>query len=338
MIIPWQVDVPQERLPLANWLIIGVIIGFFVWQLNQINTYHTTIAREIVDNTAKQNQDLTIKTDLFNGLVLNGWKARELLGHMWLHGGWMHLVGNLLFLWIFGNAVCAKIGQIPFIIVYLIFGVAAGAAHLFFTGGPAIGASGAINGVVGMYLVLFPTNTITGFYLMVFPFLYWKPFEIPSYILILIWLAYDIFGAATGGGHIAYFAHLGGFAAGIVLVIVLLQIKFIRMTRYEKSIFQIFSELRAKPQPKEPYFQKVLMGSYLDTEVNQIAEKSSADTTSQIGQYVLDGSSINAGTSVSDGYIRFYCSCGKRCKVAVQFAGKTGKCPQCKKLISIPSL
>jgi membrane associated rhomboid family serine protease len=138
LIIPWQVDVPQDRLPLANWLIIGVIVGFFFWQINQVRTYHTNVERELSKNI--NITGFKMKTDLFKGLMLDGWTTRGLLGHMWLHGGWLHLIGNLFFLWMFGNAVCAKIGQVSFSIIYLILGIAAGAAHLVFNGGPAIGA------------------------------------------------------------------------------------------------------------------------------------------------------------------------------------------------------
>jgi membrane associated rhomboid family serine protease len=337
LIIPWQVDVPQDRLPLANWLIIVVIIGFFFWQINQVRTYHTNITKELSRDSAKQSDNnFKIKTDLFDGLVLDGWNARGLLGHMWLHGSWMHLIGNLLFLWIFGNAVCAKIGQIPFAIIYLILGIAAGVSHLLFNGGPAIGASGAINGVVGMYLVFFPTNSISCIFLWILP-LYWKTFEVSSYVIILMWLGYDIYGAATGGGHIAYFAHLGGFAAGVVIATILLQTKLVKMSRYEGSIFQIFSEWRAKPQLKKDLFSnRILKRDYLTVDEKQQAEEGKSDTAVEQSVSVSNESSMKAGALANDGFIRFYCTCGKRCKIPAKFAGRTGKCPQCKQPVRIP--
>jgi membrane associated rhomboid family serine protease len=320
---------------LANWLIIGVIIGFFVWQINQVNTYHTNVERELSKNI--NTTGFKIKTDLFDGLVLDGWTTRGLLGHMWLHGGWLHLIGNLLFLWIFGNAVCAKIGQVPFIILYLIFGIAAGAAHLIFNGGPVIGASGAINGVVGMYLVFFPTNSISCFFLMVFPLIYRKTFEVSSYVMILMWLAYDIFWAVIGGGHIAHFAHLGGFAAGVAIATLLLQTKLIKMSRYEKSIFQIFSDRRIKPERKELFAHRILKRDYPTEDKTQQAEEGKSDTEVEQFVSVSNESSMKAGTVAKDGFIRFYCTCGKRCKIPAKFAGRTGKCPGCKQSVRIPS-
>jgi membrane associated rhomboid family serine protease len=121
----------------------------------------------------------------------------------------------MLFLWIFGNAVCAKIGNLRYLPIYTGLGIIAGMSQLLFSGEGGLGASGAINGIVGMYLVFFPTNEITCYFLMIFllrPCV--KEFSLSSYWMILFWLAFDIWGAMQGGGGIAYFAHLGGFAGG----------------------------------------------------------------------------------------------------------------------------
>lgn len=313
-IIPWQVDVPQDRLPLANWLIIAVIIGFFAWQINQVHTYHTTIEDELSFNSIKQNDSFKIKTDLFKGLVLKGWNRKEILGHIWLHGGWMHVIGNLFFLWIFGNAVCAKIGQFKFVFIYLLLGVAAGAAHLIFSGGAAIGASGAIYGVMGMYLVFFPTNSISCLFVMLFPY-YIKTFEVASYAIIILRIMYDIIGAAAGGGHIAYYAHLGGFTAGVIAASLLLLTRLVKMKQYEISLYQMFTP-REKPKPQKPLYERVLARDYAGSD------------DVQIKQEISDNS--------NDGFIRVYCQCGMRCKIPSQFAGKTGKCPRCKQPVQIP--
>ena len=133
---------------------------------------------------------------------------------MWLHGGLLHLLGNLLFLWVFGNAVCAKIGNLRYLLLYVLLGVTAGIAHLLISRGAVIGASGAINGVVGMYLVLFYENEITCLFAFWLIVLYVRVFAVSSIWMILLWLLWDVVGALLpGGSNVAYFAHLGGFAA-----------------------------------------------------------------------------------------------------------------------------
>jgi membrane associated rhomboid family serine protease len=352
LIIPWRVDVPQERLPLANWLLIAIIIGFFVWQIIQVENYHQNLQGELNRVSAEQkDNNNNIQIDLFKGLVLKGWTIRGLLGHMWLHGGWIHLIGNMLFLWIFGNAVCAKLGHITFTLIYLTLGVVAGITHLLVTSQPVIGASGAINGIVGMYLVFFPTNSITCLFLFMFPF-YWKIFEVSSYVMILLWFTFDILGAAMGGGHTAYFAHIGGFATGFIIAIILLKTKLIKMTRYEKSIFDIISDARLKPEVKEPYYRRVLTQDYLISDKKPTTEKIPADTAGETKQALQSPLSVDdffrqseskaesspqqSNAGINDGFIRFYCNCGKRHKVSVEYAGKTGKCPQCKQPVKIP--
>ena len=107
MIIPWKVDVPQDRWPFVNWLIIVAIIGVFVLQ--------------IVTFVAQVNEEQIVEGEM-GQFVLDGWGLKGLFGHMWLHGGLFHLIGNLLFLWIFGNAVCAKIGNLYYLPIYLLVG------------------------------------------------------------------------------------------------------------------------------------------------------------------------------------------------------------------------
>jgi len=141
MFIPYSVDVPFDRKPVMNWLICAlVVLAFFA----EIATVHHGI-------TADEGLQQTI-----GRFVLNGWRITGLLGHMWLHKGIIHLMGNLLFLWLFGNAVCSKIGNVLYAPVYIGLGLITAFSHLLFSGGRAIGASGAINGIVGMYLVFFP--------------------------------------------------------------------------------------------------------------------------------------------------------------------------------------
>jgi membrane associated rhomboid family serine protease len=178
----------------------------------------------------------------FEAFLLDGWDPSSLFGHMFLHGGFLHLLGNMLFLWIFGNAVCAKVGNISFPFIYLFLGFCAAVVHLVADGSPAVGASGAINGVVGMFLVWYPLNSISCFYLWGFIPMLGTAFSISSCWMILFWLVFDIWGAASTGGSTAYWAHIGGFAVGFALAVALLKIGLVEMEEDEKSLLAAINE------------------------------------------------------------------------------------------------
>jgi membrane associated rhomboid family serine protease len=139
---------------------------------------------------------------------------------MFMHAGWLHLGGNMLYLWIFGDNVEDRFGHIKFLIFYLICGIAATFAQLAFSTGsnvPNLGASGAIAGVLGAYIVMFPKGSVSVLQgSQVIP--------VPALIVIGFWFVLQIFssiGSITETGGVAYIAHVGGFLAGVLLAFVL---------------------------------------------------------------------------------------------------------------------
>jgi len=147
---------------------------------------------------------------------------------MFIHGGWFHLLGNMIFLWVFGDNVEDAMGHLRYAVFYIIAGLAATSAHVAIDPGditPAIGASGAIAGVLGAYLVLYPRATIAAI-LPIF-ILFLVPFYVPAVVLIGIWFVLQLLNGVAAlattdvvgaGGGVAWFAHIGGFVAGLVLV------------------------------------------------------------------------------------------------------------------------
>jgi membrane associated rhomboid family serine protease len=138
---------------------------------------------------------------------------------MFLHGGWMHLLGNLLFLWIYGDNVEDALGHARYLVFYLLCGIAALFAQALSDPGspvPIIGASGAISGVLGAYLLLFPRARILT--LVLLPF-YVTTLRMPAMLLLLLWFAVQLISdlAVPGGAGIAFRAHIGGFLTGLVL-------------------------------------------------------------------------------------------------------------------------
>ena len=163
-------------------------------------------------------REYTTMRDLPPTIPLPFWST--LVTSMFLHGGWMHLGGNMLYLWIFGDNLEKVMGNARFLLFYLLCGIAAAIAHIVFSGGstvPTIGASGAISGILGGYLVLFPRNRVrvlTRGGIM----------AVPAIVVLGFWIVIQLisgFGsiastAETGG--VAYLAHVGGFLAGLLLV------------------------------------------------------------------------------------------------------------------------
>ena len=143
-----------------------------------------------------------------------------LLTSMFLHGGWMHLGGNMLYLWIFGDNLEKVMRGVRFLIFYLVCGLAASFAHIIFGPGsnvPAVGASGAISGVLGGYLVLFPRNRIR-------VLTRGGIVHVPAIVVLGFWIVIQLINGigsmatTTETGGVAYMAHIGGFVAGLVLV------------------------------------------------------------------------------------------------------------------------
>src|SRR5437764_2184403 len=147
---------------------------------------------------------------------------------IFLHGGWLHLGGNMLYLWIFGDNIEDRLGQGKYLFFYLACGLLATLAHAVMNPGsdvPSIGASGAIAGVLGAYIVLFPKQRVTT---LIPIFIFITVREIPAVFLLGFWIVMQLFfGAASMGGDlersggVAYFAHIGGFVAGMLLITLL---------------------------------------------------------------------------------------------------------------------
>jgi rhomboid family protein len=148
------------------------------------------------------------------------------LTSMFLHGGWGHILGNALFFWVFGNNIEDSMGRVRFLAFYLICGLAAAATHTLVNPAsivPTVGASGAISGVLGAYLVLYPRVKVNMLFIFV---IFFKVFQIPAWLVLLWWFAIQLItglpalnavGSDVSGG-VAVWAHIGGFITGVVLV------------------------------------------------------------------------------------------------------------------------
>jgi membrane associated rhomboid family serine protease len=210
LIIPYKADVPILRQPIGNYVIINLAAGIFAFQA-------------ICSN------------EQISKFALVGWSITGLVGHMWLHVGTLHVAGNLLFLWIFGNAVCSKVGNVLYPIIYIVAGLWVGIIHLIFVGRPMVGASGAIYAIIGVYLVLYPYNYIKCIFVFI---LYIRRITIAGFWIILLWVILNVLGAASGYIAKAYFAHLGGFFFGVITAFILTKLGVIKKDSADDAIFR----------------------------------------------------------------------------------------------------
>ena len=147
-----------------------------------------------------------------------------LLTSMFLHGGWLHLLGNMWFLWVFGSHVEDAMGSFKFLVFYLLCGVVSAVVQLMMNLGspiPTLGASGAIAGVMGAFLILYPRARVVT---LIFIVIFITTFELPAAFMLVYWFAIQLlsglasFSSFTDAGGVAWFAHVGGFIAGILLL------------------------------------------------------------------------------------------------------------------------
>ena len=218
MIVPTHVDVLLPRRPYANYILMALI--FAVSTINFLGHIPYEVQLNYFAAYSLSNP---------SGLFLS----------VFLHTDIFHLTGNMVFQWVFGNAVCSKIGNWRFLILYFAFEFASSICHIQFSELPAIGASGAINGIIGFYFALYPWN-----YIYVFYFFYltlWGHTRVPGYVLIILWFLLDAWGALDGGGMTAYWAHLGGFASGMIIAVIFLKFKLVEFHKVDQAhLFQRF--------------------------------------------------------------------------------------------------
>lgn len=211
--IPLKDDNPTRTFPIINYALIAANVAVFLYQI--------TLPPNASKAFLMANAMIPMRIPQFlAGYVGFKMAFYPMFTSMFLHGGLMHLLGNMLFLYIFGDNVEDYFGHLPYLLFYLVCGVGSGLIHSLFnltSSLPALGASGAISGVMGAYAVLFPRARV----LMLF-FVFLVP--VPAYFVLGYWFLLQFlsgigeFGAAASGG-VAWWAHIGGFLMGMVIAL-----------------------------------------------------------------------------------------------------------------------
>jgi membrane associated rhomboid family serine protease len=231
LFLPYNVDVPMERLPIANWLLIGatVITSASLWFVS---------ASEVVRRGQLLDDEQTRMPAWTDMGIHRGGKLAfsQLLTHTLVHAGIVHLIGNMIFLFCFGNAVNAKIGQLQYLLLYAAMSIAAGVVWLALGRGKvAVGASGAVMGITGVYVVLYPRNYVT---------VLWRfgmnagVTEIAGGWVVLCEILFNLLGWLLPFGNVAHEAHLGGMFTGMATGVVLVYTGLVKSTSYEENLLQ----------------------------------------------------------------------------------------------------
>lgn len=211
--IPLRDSLRSRSLPLITISII--IANFYVF-------YRELIASDRMLNVMIRKYGLTPISfiEALNAGSLSIADYSPLLSNLFLHGGWLHIIGNMWYLWIFGDNVEDWLGHISFVAFFLLTGLIANISHILldpFSTIPVIGASGAISGILGAYLILYPTAKIKT---LVPIFIFLQIFEVPAMLFLGLWFFLQLQSGAlaSAGTNIAWWAHIGGFLAGMILI------------------------------------------------------------------------------------------------------------------------
>ena len=213
--LPLHDDSPRVLIqqPWVTWGLIAACTLVFLYQVS----ITPDAAVRVIYGLGLIPATVTGVRDLEPDLVLVPPLA-TLVSATFLHGGWMHLIANMLYLWVFGDNVEDAMGHWRFLAFYLLCGLIAGLAHIASdpaSAVPTLGASGAISGVLGAYLILHPKSRVLVPIIVI-------PLYLPAWALLIFWIGFQVFSAAVsgpGGGGIAWWEHIGGFAAGALLVV-----------------------------------------------------------------------------------------------------------------------
>lgn len=214
--IPLYDDNPTLRTALLTWLLIAACVTVYLWQTSLPARDEGALVMSLGMIPAVLFGETELPPYLY---LVPGWLS--VFTAMFLHDGWMHLIGNMLYLWIFGNNVEDAMGHGRFLLFYLLCGAAAGLTQSYISPDstvPMIGASGAIAGVLGAYLMLYPRANVR---VLLVILIYIRLLNVPAVIVLGLWFALQVlsgWNSPVEDGGVAVWAHIGGFAAGMVLI------------------------------------------------------------------------------------------------------------------------
>lgn len=290
---------PRSSRPYINYMLIAANFVVFLWEVAVTGFF----------SSERATLSLFMNYGFVPAKFLDTFDFLPILSSMFMHGGIMHILGNMLFLWIFGDNIEDRFGHGRYLAFYLFSGFIASMAHLGWAMGaggqqlqiPAVGASGAVSGVLGAYLLLFPHARIVT---MVFYF-FMRMTRIPAYAYLVIWFIFQVISAGfTIGGGVAYVAHIGGFAIGAAIGFGYKSVSKLRLragTPAEKPSERVTEKPTAVGRQRmvRPMMEGIVTNSYVEliAEMPGVRER-------DIGLSVYDNA-IHIDAISEDGYKRY---------------------------------
>jgi membrane associated rhomboid family serine protease len=248
MFIPYLAEVSMKRWPIANFVLIfvTVVVSFAMFgPLHEWAASNRWLFFGGFSEPEGSLKYLLLQPDHFN--------PTQLVGSTLIHSGFFHLLGNMIFLWVFGNAVNAKLGHLQYIAFYVCAAVTEGSIYILFSKAPCLGASGAIMGVVGAFVVMNPACDIRVFWII------WVKVgagTLQAMWLVAIYVAFDIWGLIKQEAGVAYISHVAGFGFGFGLTWLLVRMKWIESDRNEKNLLQVFGLQALSAEQEEAFGEK----------------------------------------------------------------------------------
>lgn len=220
--IPLKDNIPSDKHPIVTYLLILINIGVFLYEVSLGNT----VDNFIITYGIIPGRDF-FPLLLYDWFELPSFLYRSVTS-MFIHGGWIHIIGNILYLWLFGDNVEDRLGHFRFVLFYLLSGIVASIAECYvhpYSDIPVVGASGAISGVIGAYIFFYPYAKI----IMMVPLFFFYPyfFELPALLFVIFWFIEQLLNGLfelsviLRQGGVAWWAHIGGFITGLVLTFIL---------------------------------------------------------------------------------------------------------------------
>jgi len=284
---PTGTDRRLKRTPWVNYTFIAVNVAMFILTANDIALVHQYF--EALNIAVQTGAVIPSRPDILQYYLLPGdGSVLQYFSYQFLHSGWMHLIMNMVFLYVFGNAVEDRLGKVGYIFFYLAGGVVAGLGHGLMETNPVLGASGSVSAVTGAYLALFPLSNVTIVYWFIVP----GSFEISSILLILFQVGQDVLFQVGSIGNTAYLAHLAGYFCGFTLGMSLLLSRIIPREPYD--MLSLIEHRRRRAQ-----FRKLSEQGYRPWEHNKPGDPSSKGSAPAVTEQEAETMQARAAISAA---------------------------------------
>jgi len=329
VILPYATHELTYRRPWANYaLIVGTVAAFFALG----GTHGFAVAE-----SARR-------------LGLGGTSGFGAVTYLFVHADLAHLIGNMLALWLFGNAICARVGGGRYLPLYVALGAAAGGVHLLFADGVTIGASAAINGLVGLFLVFNPRARVSILVGWLLPPVF-RTVAIRGTWFIGVWVIWDLVGALTGSRGIAYDAHLAGFLLGAAVGLGALRLRLVRLDPLERSLPDLLGwRWRSRPSATEraaivpeaalaPADEPRRAARFRLPRAGALsAPKPAARRRTLLRATMAPSATADAteGLHRDPQFVTLICSCGERTEISRVFVTEGLRCQHCRAPLALP--